>query len=91
MSPASGFKWAYAPGSSCFHHANFHSGRVSGLTLVLTFIHQGEIPPEVLKTIRTAEERGEVRRVHEDDIAGSLLIVLISAFFGGACVFFPVT
>ena len=36
--------------------------------------HQGKIPPKVLKTIRTAEERGEVRRVHEDDIAGSLLI-----------------
>src|SRR6266481_1100779 len=34
--------------------------------------HQGEIPPEVLQTLRATEERGEI--VHEYDVSSALLI-----------------
>src|SRR3977135_1721719 len=36
--------------------------------------HQGKIPPEVLQTVRATEECGEIRRVHEHDVSGALLI-----------------
>jgi hypothetical protein len=36
--------------------------------------HQGKIPPEVSQTVRATEECGEIRRVHEHDVSGTLLI-----------------
>src|SRR4029078_6204004 len=36
--------------------------------------HQGQISPKVLQTVRAAEKRGEVRSVHEDEVATALLI-----------------
>ena len=36
--------------------------------------HKCQIPPEVCQTVRAAEQGGEVRRVHEHDVAGALLI-----------------
>ena len=35
--------------------------------------HQCEIPPEVLQTIRAAEQGGEICRVHKHDVAVPLL------------------
>src|ERR1700730_5539429 len=36
--------------------------------------HRGEVSPEVLETHGAAEERGEIGRVDQNDISGSLLI-----------------
>src|ERR1700730_10469900 len=36
--------------------------------------HQCEITPEVHQTVRAAEQGGEIRRIHEHDVAGALLI-----------------
>ena len=37
-------------------------------------LHHCQIPPEVRQTVRAAEQGGEVRRVHQHDVAGALLI-----------------
>ena len=36
-------------------------------------LHHGEIPPEILQTLRAAEERGEVGGVHQQDVTGALV------------------
>jgi hypothetical protein len=36
--------------------------------------HRCEIPPEILQTLGAAEKRGEIGRVDQDDVSGSLLI-----------------
>src|SRR5438094_9558318 len=35
-------------------------------------LHHSEIPPEILQTLRAAEERGEVGGVHQQYVAGAL-------------------
>ena len=36
--------------------------------------HQCEIAPEVRQTVCATEQGGEIRRIHEHDVAGALLI-----------------
>ena len=40
-----------------------------------TSLHAGEVVPEILEAVGTAEERSEVRRVDENDVAGPLASV----------------
>jgi hypothetical protein len=36
--------------------------------------HGGEISPEVLEAVRAAEQRGEMGRIDENDVAGSMFV-----------------
>jgi hypothetical protein len=46
----------------------------AGIARPLRSSHRAKVPPEVLQTLSAAEKRGEIGRVDQNDISGSLLI-----------------
>src|SRR5580700_6019729 len=68
------FRWKAPPCHDAPRYQTFTQlKREVGWGVSVSF-HQREISPEVLETFRAAEECGEVRRVHEHDISGTLSI-----------------